>query len=131
MKTIVYKMILGRYEICEISDNGGDEIRIKFDESFDGKITLCGLPFILSCGVSRIPVSKLTDGEARPNLYTGGKILPLESFIVSKGAIIRKNPDSAYIRRVADAVDNLTQRVSHIEEKLAEIQDKITQKINF
>lgn len=131
MKIIVYKMLLGRYEIREISDSGGDEIRIKFEESIDGKITLGELPFTLSCGVCKIPAAKLTDGEVTPKLYTGGKILPLESFIVSGGAIIRKNPDADYIRRIADAVDKLTHRVSDIEEELLEIQDKITQKINF
>lgn len=131
MRIIVYKMVLGRYEISEIREDMGDEVRIKFEESIDGKIMLGRAVFPLSSGICKIPKSKLPEGDIHPKLYTASGLIPLESFIVNGGSIIRKNPDSDYVRHVAESVDGLTARVSDIEAQLSEIQNKITQQIRF
>ena len=131
MTTIIYKKLLGRYEIHKIDEGGGESIRIEFEEPIDGSIILCDTPYSIRCGVCNIKKSTLTDGELIPKLYTGTAVMNIEGFIISHGAVVRKSPDADATRRLCAVVDELFYRVRALEDSISDIQNKIERKIQF
>lgn len=132
MRTIVYKICLGRYEIAEISEGDEKEITLKLEEPLDGNLLIGKAVFPVLSGIAKIPEERLTAGEVSPKISTSSGIKPLESFIFKRGAVLRKSPDGDYVRTLANAVDSLLIRVSALEAEIKEIRDKITSpKIKF
>ena len=131
MTTIFYKKILGLYEISEISEVCDGCIRIEFEEPLNAKLVISDLVLDVSCGVCSINADKLSDGEYAPKLYTGTVMQSIEGFIVKKGAVIQKNYDDDYVRRLSGTVDTLLHRIQSLEAAMNEVQDKIERKIVF
>lgn len=131
MTIIVYKIRLGRYELTDIKDSGGEEIRIIFEEPTDGKLTLGERVFNVTRGICKLTSRELPEGDISPKLITGGVIRTLEGFVSRGGSVIRKCPDEEYIRLLAKTADELTARVKSLEDSLLEIKNKISQRIVF
>ena len=123
--------MLETYEIDKIEEHTGDGIKIMLEAPIDAKLILGDSVHIVIGGVCNIQKSKLSDGDFIPKLYTSRGMTLLEGFIIKHGAVIRKNPDADYVRRLADCVDGLYTRVLSLENSLEEIQDKISRKISF
>ena len=131
MTTIFYKKILGQYEITEISELSGKEIRFEFEEPLDGNLLISNAVFDISSGVCQLEAERIPDGEITPKLYTGGDMQKIEGFIFKHGAVIQKMPDSDYTRRLSITVDALLRRVDALEKALAELENKTERKISF
>ncbi len=131
MKTIIYKKVLGRYEIEKINDRGGDKILVEFCEPIDSKLTVAGRVFPVERGVARIDAKRLPDGELSPKLYTDGAVSSIEGFILSHGAIVRINVTDDYVRKLVSVVDELQLKVRSLEENCRKIQKKIDQPLQF
>lgn len=131
MQTIIYKSILGRYEISDVTSSTGDGIRVLFDTPLDGHLTIGATVYPIARGVCKIPSTRLSDGEVLPRLVSGGAVKNLEGFTVTRGAVIRRSPDEEYSRRLAEAVDSLAKRISAIEAEIDTVRDKISQKLSF
>ena len=131
MTTIFYKKLLNKYEITKIEVGSGEGVCIRLDEPTDAKITLCKASFDLVRGICTIPDCVLVDGEAEPILYTSHGREFLEGFILKRGAVIQKNPDSEKVRHLTAVADNLSKRVGDLEALVEQIQNKIERKISF
>ena len=131
MTTIIYKKLLGRYEIIEINGHRGEQVRIEFEEPIDGSLVLSDLPFTVMRGICSIDNSVLKDGYILPKLYTGGNMHTLEGFIIKKGAIIRDTPNEEYTKRLCVTVDALLTRIQQLEIKISELENKTERKITF
>ncbi len=131
MRAISYKKMFGAYEISDITEGEGTEITIKFEEAFDGILVLGCSEFNVSHGICKARSDKLKDGEYQPKLYTGSGCQKIESFTVKNGAIIRHNPDTDYIRRLAREVSELSERVLELEIADIEIKGRISQTLDF
>ena len=131
MTTVFYKKILGHYEISEICESSGEDIRFEFEEPIDGKLVISNSVFDIFHGVCQTKVSNLSEGDISPKIYTGGDMQKIESFIVKQGAVLRKARGEDYIRGLSVTVDALLCRVQILEEKIAEVQNKIERKITF
>ncbi len=131
MRSIYYKKMFGVYEISNIEEGEGCELTIKFEEAFDGILVIGNSDFTVSHGICRVLSDKLPDGVKEPKLYTGSGYQRLEAFTVKGGAIIRHNPDTDYIRRLAKELSELSERVSELEISDIEIRNRITQRLEF
>ena len=131
MKIIVYKTRVKSYECTGIKDDGGDDVRIIFDEPLSGSIAVKDKLFPLVRGVCKTTVRQLCEGECSPVLYTNGKRYSLESFYIKNGIIMRGSPDGEYARALYENYSILQKKILEIEERLNDITDKITQKIKF
>ena len=131
MTTLIYKNLLGRYELSDVKSLGGEDVRIIFEEPFDGKLTLGERVFNVTRGICKLHSSELPEGEISPKLITGGSIKTLEGFISHGGSVIRKCPDSDYIRLLTKSVDELYKRVGGIESSLTEIKQKLNRTLEF
>lgn len=131
MTTIIYKKLLGQYEITEINEHGSGRIQIEFEEPIDGNIIIRDLTLPLLRGVCSIECNKLEDGYITPKLYTGGLMHTIEGFIIKNGEIIRKGLDEEYVRRLSQVADALLLRIESIEKTITEIENKIERKIIF
>lgn len=131
MKIIVYKMRSKTYECTSIKDDGGDDVRIIFDKPITASLAVGTHTKPVIRGICKTRVSELPDGECAPILFASGKRHKLESFFVKDGILQRRSPDSQYIRELCENYSSLEKRVCELESKLANINDKITQKINF
>lgn len=131
MKIIVYKTRSKSYECTEIRDNGGEDIRIIFDEPISGSLTIKKEVFPITRGICKMSVRQLSNGECSPMLFANGRQYKLESFYIKDGILLRSAPDGDYIRELYENYLKLQKRVSEIEARLADMDDKITQKIKF
>ena len=131
MKIIIYKIILGKYELTDLRDDGGEELQILLEEPVSGRLMLGSRVFNVTRGMCKLKTHELPDGEISPKLITAGAIRNLESFISHGGHVSRKAPDAEYIRSLGAAADTLFKRVSAIEKTLTSIEKKLNQKIEF
>ena len=131
MQIIIYKIRLGKYELTDIKDSGGNDARIVFEEPIDGKLTLGNRVFNVTLGICKFNLDDIDEGEISPKLITGGGVKTLEAFITHRGTVLKKQPDAEYIRALAKAVDELASRLKSLEGSLDEIRNRINQKIEF
>ena len=119
------------YECVDIKDDGGDDIRIIFDQPLCGTLVIGESVFPLIRGVCKATVGKMPDGECTPTIFVGAKSFKLESFFVKNGIILRHAPNGEYIRELYENYTKLEKRVDEMELRLENINDKIIQKIRF
>ena len=119
------------YECAEIRDDGGEDIRIIFDEPINGAVKIGKEIFSLSSGVCKANIKQFPGGELSPVLFANGKQYKLESFFVKDGILLTRAPDGEYIRELYESYRKLQKRISDIESRLEDMNDKITQKIKF
>ena len=131
MKIIVYKKILNQYRITEIRGKSGSAIRLKFEEPIEAKLLIEKSAFDISCGIADIPCNEISDGEIRPNLYTGAGKEEIESFIMLAGAPILNNPDAEYIRQLGEAYEKLSKRLDEYGEEILKVKERLDKKLNF
>ena len=131
MKTIIYKKRLGRYECVKITDNGGKDFKIVFDEPIDGKLSAGKGVFDVRSGVSTGLIASLGEGEIVPKLYSERKQLPLEPFTVSCGAVLPSRVNDEYARHLGEHYEILKVRIDTLEKALKDIYEKINQPLNF
>lgn len=131
MRTICYKIIFGRYEISAITEGEGNEITVKFENSIDGILALANTSFKIANGICKINADALCKGEIVPKLYTATGTVKIEGFLYKNGAILRHAPDADYIRELAKRVNMLEEKTSVLEASYAEIQNRMTQKIEL
>ena len=131
MTTLIYKYILGRYELYDVKNLAGEEMRIIFEEPYDGKLTLGDRVFNVTRGVCKIHKSHLQDGELSPKLITSGSIKTLEGFIAHGGAVTRISQGADYARSLASSVDALFKRVAALEAALSEVNKNMNRKLEF
>ena len=130
MTTIVYKRILGRYEIGEISTTEGYGAVIEFEKPIDGTLIVGTVTVQIKRGCGRTELLP-SDGDYAPKLYTGGTLENIQGFTVSSGAVIPTPEDSEYLSRLALCVDSLLKRVGALEMALSSVEEKIERKITF
>lgn len=131
MKTIVYKKILNQYRITEIRETSGNEICIKFEEPIEAKLLVGKLAFEVSYGIAKIPQGKLSDGEIRPNLYTGCRKEEIEGFFMLAGVPLCKSQDDEYLMRLGEAYEKLLTRLDEYGEELLKIKERLDGKLKF
>ena len=131
MKIIVYKMRSKYYECVDIKDDGGDDVKIIFDQPLCGSLVIGDSILPLIRGVCKADVGSLPEGECRPTIFVGAKSYKIESFFIKDGIILRHSPDGEYIRELCENYAKLEKRVNEIETRLENINDKIIQKIKF
>ena len=131
MTTIIYKKILGRYEIIEINVSSRENLRIEFEEPIDANLIVSDIPYSVVRGVCNIPINKIPDGRVVPRLYTGAGVEMLEGFIISDGIVAREPVSDDYARRLSLTVDVLLLRIRNMETRIAELENKIERKIVF
>jgi hypothetical protein len=131
MKTIVYEIRAGKQECAKIMDDGSDELKIIFEEPIDGKMTVGDRVFSVMCGVVKLKIETLPQGEILPRLLTGGRIYNLEGFILKGDALLPIAHDESYIRELSSRCEELCRRLGALEERVIAAEEKITQKIKF
>lgn len=131
MTIIVYKTVLGRYELCEIARDTGDGYSIIFEHPIDAKLVIADRVYSVRRGLCNIEESALRDGEITPRLVTSCGVNTIEPFIVSGGAIIKKQPDAEYLRRTVRITQELFDRVAALEAEVGALKNKTEQKIEF
>jgi len=131
MTILVYKSIIGRYELASISHDTGDGLTVIFEEPLDGKLIIGERVLNVKCGISKSESFILPDGDVTPRLVTSGGVKTLEGFISRRGEIIKKVPDAEYIRNIASALSALIGRVAANEAAIEKINEHINQKIEF
>ena len=131
MKTIIYKMRSSFYECTDIKNDSGEDIRIIFDEPISGSVIIGKSAYPLLRGICKMSIRDLAEGECLPTLLTNRKKYTLEGFYVKDGILLHKEPDGEYIRELFENYVALQKRLSEIEKALADIENRITQKINF
>ena len=131
MTTIIYKKILGRYEIIKIDERGGENMRIEFEDPIDASLIISDTPHPVVRGVCDVKCREILDGFITPKLYTGGNMQTLEGFTVKLGAVIKNPADDEYVRRLSEVADGLLLRICRLEAALCEIENKIERKITF
>lgn len=131
MKIIVYKKRSKFYECTGIKDDGGNDVRIIFDEPICGSFVIRDKTYPIVRGVCKTSLKELFEGECSPNLFTNGKKYRLEHFFIKDGIILRSAPDGDYVRELYENYSRIQEKLIEIESKLNDITDKITQKIKF
>ena len=131
MKIIVYKMRSKAYECTDVKDDGGDEVRIIFDEPISATLAIGASTAPVIRGICKTNVRELPEGRCSPIVFMNGKRYELESFFIKDGIIQRRSPDAEYIRALYESYSSLEKRICELELNLKSINEKITQKIKF
>ncbi len=127
MNKLYYEKRDGIYECVRLLCDGSDIIEFIFDTPLEAKLIINGKPYNIKNGSGAVTFSEKKRGECIPVLYSGGTYTPLEGFLIGTG-VSRKNPNSDYIRNMSEKVFALKNKLSELEKRLSDAEEKINGK---
>ncbi len=131
MKTLVYELRSGKYELADFSDSGGEEVKFILEVPVDATLEIGEKSWQISRGVLKIKSSELPEGELCPRLFLGKRVEKLEHLFVKGGVIFPKPHDDEYIRKLGTLCERLSRRIAELEDELSEINIKINEPLEF
>ena len=131
MKILVYKKRGKTYECTDIKDSAEKRCKIIFDEPLDAKIKLGDVIVPLSHGVAEFDVCDIGNGEHSPILISYGRAVKMEAFIIKDGGVSRPLLSEDYLRSLSTRLEECCEIIDSLEERIAELERKMENTINF
>ena len=125
MARIYYERICDEYRCKEAVNDSEKTLTVIFGEPMDGMLEVDGVSSTVQGGTAHLDLSSVGSGERSPTLYSGGRKIPLESFIIRNSLIYKADPNGDYVRMLARLVDSLEKKTSYLEKRLDAISEKI------
>ncbi len=131
MKTIIYKKRGKVYECTSIVNSQSNDCKILFEEAIDGKIKLGDKILTLIHGVAGLNLSTVSNGEYTPLLIKDGAVFKMEGLIFKDGTISRPMLTDEYLRELSRRIEENAEIIISLEERIAELERKIENTIDF
>ena len=117
MTSIIYKIIADFGECRDFIGDGSSYIRIKVDGADYGHIVIGNIGVPLKCGIARISLSSLPDGEYSPYLFTEGRRIQLERIRKSGDKLSRPSLDAELLARLLIRLEALEGEVKSLNKR--------------
>ena len=131
MNIVIYEKINNGYRVRQLKEDRSEKFRFLLETPVNGRIKLDEEILEVRGGASEIHKSRLADKEYSPLLFTGDGVKRLEGFTVKNGELRILDPDGDYVRKIDRRCEELSQKVSFLEEQIEIISDKIENTIIF
>lgn len=119
MTSIFYKIVADFGEIRKINGSGTDKVRIHTEGIDSGIVTVGKVSAPIRCGVAKLSLSSVPDGEMRVSVYSGTSLTELEPLSKTADRIAPRTPDAPLLKRLA-------LRMEELELELADIKERVT-----
>ena len=131
MKILVYKKRGSGYECTDVKDSHEKRCKIIFDEPIDAKIKLGDKILALTHGVAEFDAGEIGNGEHAPILISYGRAIKMEAFIIKDGGVSRPLLSEDYLRGLSSRLEEFSEILDSLEERVAELERKMENTINF
>lgn len=113
-------------------DSDGDLIcRLYIPDTEDGYVTMGATVAPLRCGVCRIDMRTMPDGEYSPLLFVGGERIQLEGIIKRDGSITAAPTPEYVLRGLLNRVLALEEELDTAKADLASLREKTEKRLEF
>ena len=113
------------YMLCDVTLGDSDKVRLDVPSKVGATALVAGKKYRLKDGCCEIDFRALPDGIVEVSIISDGKKFPATPFFKTDGTILRLPLDSPACEMIKNALLELSGKVSKLEERISEIEDKI------
>ena len=119
------------YMLCDVTLGDSDKVRLDILSKVGDKAIVAGRRYRLKDSGCEIDFDKIPDGVVEVSIISDGEKIPATPFLKTDGTILRLPIDSPACDMIKNALLELTDKVSALEERVSAIEDKINPKPFF